>query len=103
LFKKLDVSPDDVALSELTTGKSHTHRLKAKATRAIQPLDKIRGFRSPGSSLGPGSWSEEIIPVPDMTDNRTIVELGMMNYNAYSEVGSPGWYDLEGHWNVVSY
>ncbi|KAK3828941.1 MAG: alpha/beta-hydrolase [Benniella sp.] len=100
LFKKLDVSPDDVALSELTTGKSHTHRLKAKATRAIQPLDKIQGFRSPGSSLGPGSWSEEIIAVPDITDNQTVVELGMMNYNAYTVVGSPGWYDLKGHWNV---
>lgn len=53
-------------------------------------------------SFGPDSYQREVVDAPDMTDKETIVQLSKMNYNSYTEVASPGWYDLEGNWNVVS-
>lgn len=53
-------------------------------------------------SFGPESYERELVNAPDMTDQETLVQLAKMNYNSYTEVASPGWYDLEGNWGVVS-
>jgi lipase ATG15 len=53
-------------------------------------------------SFGPDSYRREVVDAPDVTDKETIVQLSKMNYNSYTEVMSPGWYDLEGNWSVVS-
>ncbi|KAF9984387.1 putative lipase atg15, partial [Modicella reniformis] len=69
----------------------------------LKPRDqsyRSQGFRSPDASLGPGAWTKEIVPGPDIKNKDTVVQLAKMNYNAYTEVGTPGWYDLGGHWNV---
>ncbi|KAF9577578.1 putative lipase atg15, partial [Lunasporangiospora selenospora] len=106
LFRRKDISKRDVQLSELSSGQSLSHRLKVRATTSIKPRDqsfRSQGFRSAvqkDQSIGPESWSRQVVPAPDMSDKETIVQLGKMNYNSYTEVESPGWYDLEGHWKV---
>ncbi|KAF9918667.1 putative lipase atg15 [Lobosporangium transversale] len=105
LFRRMDLQPADVALAEQLTGESLAFQLKVTASSTLKPRDQTyrsQGFRSPGSSIGPGSWTKEIIAAPDVTDKETIIQLGMMNYNSYTEVASPGWYDLGGHWSVNS-
>ncbi|KAH7059683.1 Alpha/Beta hydrolase protein [Linnemannia elongata] len=131
LFRQLDLSPADILLSELLTGESLTHRLKVKTTTTIKPHEnqdddsvlsasasakgktkewrgkkRSQGFRSMGltedQSFGPDSYRREVVDAPDVTDKETIVQLSKMNYNSYTEVMSPGWYDLEGNWSVNS-
>ncbi|KAF9103449.1 putative lipase atg15 [Mortierella sp. GBA35] len=128
LFRQLDLSPADIFLSELITGESLTHRLKVKTTTTIKPKPgqgqdkdgdeasargvvfrgkrRSQGFRSMGlgedQSFGPDSFDREVVDAPDVTDKETIVQLSKMNYNSYTEVYSPGWYDLEGNWGVNS-
>ncbi|GJJ70822.1 lipase ATG15 [Entomortierella parvispora] len=79
-------------------------RKKQKKSKA--PRFRDQGFRSFGlmedQSFGPESWRREVIDAPDTTDKETIVQLSKMNYNSYTEVASPGWYDLEGNWSVNS-
>ncbi|KAG0275100.1 putative lipase atg15 [Linnemannia exigua] len=53
-------------------------------------------------SFGPDSYRREVVDAPDVTDKETVVQLSKMNYNSYTEVASPGWYDLEGNWGVNS-
>ncbi|KAG0215805.1 putative lipase atg15 [Mortierella sp. GBA30] len=123
LFRRMDLSRTDILLSELLTGESLSHRIKVKRTSTLKPkvplqqktdqegslsspVVRHQGFRSLGlsedQSFGPETWSREVIDAPDVTDKETIVQLSKMNYNSYTEVASPGWYDLEGHWNVNS-
>ncbi|KAF8979189.1 putative lipase atg15, partial [Entomortierella lignicola] len=105
LFRRLDVDENDLRLSELRSGNSHRHTLKVRATKTLKPLDQSyrnQGFRSFDTSIGPGSWTREVIAGPDIEDKDTIIELGKINYNSYMDLDSPGWYDLEGHWNVNS-
>ncbi|KAG0044953.1 putative lipase atg15, partial [Gryganskiella cystojenkinii] len=132
LSRRLDVSPIDLLLTELLTGESSTHQLKVKSTTTLRPRTKqdndndsagilykrppknaqqaphfrSQGFRSFGlsedQSFGPDSWTRAIIDAPDTTDKETIIQLSKMNYNSYTEVASPGWYDLEGNWGVNS-
>ncbi|KAF9586619.1 putative lipase atg15 [Lunasporangiospora selenospora] len=134
LFRKLDLSPIDIILSELLTGQDLTHRLKVKTTTTLTPRipddsdsdsDSVSGgrtqhnpsrsrprvsFRSKGfrsmrlqeQSFGPESYTKDLIRGPDVMDKDTLVQLAMMNYNSYTEVGSPGWYDLEDNWGVNS-
>jgi len=77
-----------------------------KPKKSKTPNFRGRGFRSLGlmedQSFGPESWTREVVDAPDTTDKETIVQLSKMNYNSYTEVASPGWYDLEGNWGVVS-
>ncbi|KAG0244843.1 putative lipase atg15 [Mortierella sp. GBA43] len=92
----LDLTHGDVALSELASGASHTHRVKVKATTALRPADpsyRKQGFRSPGMSLAPDFWTSEPIPAPDVTDKETVIQFAKLNYNAYSEVGDAGCVD----------
>lgn len=132
LFRQLDLSPVDILLTELLTGESLTHRVKVKTTTTIKPHEnqvddsvpsasalakgrtkewkgkrRSQGFRSMGltedQSFGPDSYRREVVDAPDVTDKETIVQLSKMNYNSYTEVASPGWYDLEGNWSVVSF
>ncbi|KAF9436770.1 putative lipase atg15 [Entomortierella beljakovae] len=105
LFRRLDLDPIDVRLSEIRGGKSHTHTLKVRATSAIQPRDKSfkgQGFRSFDTSIAPESWTREVIASPDIEDKDTVIQLAKMNYNSYTEIGSPGWYDLEDKWDLNS-
>ena len=105
LFKRMDVNLDDVAMSESLTGESLTHQLKVKATTTLKPRDQSyrnQGFRSLDTSISQESWTKETIPGPDITDKDTVLQLAKINYNSYTEVSSPGWYDLEGQWSVVS-
>ncbi|KAG0255245.1 putative lipase atg15 [Mortierella polycephala] len=105
LFRRMDLNPGDIRLSEQVTGHSHTHRLKVKATTTLKPRDQSyrnQGFRSFDQSIGPESWTKDVVAAPDTTDKETILQLAKMNYNSYTEVDSPGWYDLEGHWSVNS-
>ncbi|KAF9395938.1 putative lipase atg15 [Podila verticillata] len=106
LYRRLDVDPFDLLLTEILTGEPSTHRIKVKTTTTLKPkedpsLPRIRrqGFRSlttEDTSLGPESWTKELIDAPDITDKGTVVQLAKMNYNSYTQVASPGWYDLEG-------
>ncbi|KAG0057751.1 putative lipase atg15 [Gryganskiella cystojenkinii] len=103
----MDLSPIDVAFSELLTGQSLTHRLKVAEHTTLKPRDQTyrnQGFRSQqgDTSIGPESWTKTAIQGPDITDKETILQLAKMNYNSYTEVASPGWYDLEGKWDVNS-
>ncbi|KAG0327202.1 putative lipase atg15 [Dissophora globulifera] len=101
----MDLEAADVSLSEQLTGESLTHRIKVRATSTLKPRDQSprnQGFRSADTSIGPGSWMKEVIPGPDMEDKDTVLQFAKMNYNSYTEVASPGWYDLEGHWTVNS-
>ncbi|KAF9415674.1 putative lipase atg15 [Podila epigama] len=122
LYRRLDVSPVDLLLTELITGESSTHRIKVKTTTTLKPRDpdivskgsgsssaqsklKRQGFRAwttEDTSIGPESWTKEVVDAPDITDKDTIVQLSKINYNSYTEVASPGWYDLEGNWGVNS-
>ena len=102
----MDLSPFDVALSELLTGQALSHRLKVKEVTTLLPRDQTyrsQGFRSKDTSIGPESWTRTFVPGPDVTDKETVVQLSKMNYNSYTEVASPGWYDLEGNWGVVRF
>lgn len=54
-------------------------------------------------------WSnkEKLYPVqsfiPDVTDHPSILSLGEMSFNAYTELGKDGqWYDLGSEWRIVS-
>jgi putative lipase involved disintegration of autophagic bodies len=41
--------------------------------------------------------------LPDVTDHESVLALGYMSYNAYTELGGKGeWYDLGTEWRVVS-
>ncbi|KAF9191400.1 putative lipase atg15 [Haplosporangium sp. Z 767] len=112
LFRRLDLSRTDILLSELLTGESLTHKLKVKTTTTLKPRgEEFRSFRSRGframglnqdQSFGPESWTREVVDAPNVDDQETIVQLAKMNYNSYTEVASPGWYDLEGNWSVNS-
>lgn len=120
LFRQKDLRPTDVLLSEMLTGQALTHRIKTAQTTTLKPREdqqqiqqqgqgqkskkmRSQGFRSlDDTSLGPESWTRESVVAPDVTDRETIVQLAKMNYNSYTEVASPGWYDLEGNWSVVS-
>lgn len=119
LFRQKDLRPADVLLSEMLTGQALTHRIKTAQTTTLKPREdqqiaqqgqgqtskKVRsqGFRSlDETSLGPESWTRESVMAPDVTDRETILQLAKMNYNSYTEVATPGWYDLEGNWSVVS-
>ncbi|KAG0317382.1 putative lipase atg15 [Dissophora globulifera] len=119
LFRRLDVSPTDILLNELLTGESMTHSLKVKKTTTVKPHgEEFKSFRSKGfrgmaqqwqqsnqhepQSFGPGSWRREEVDAPDVADKETIVQLSKLNYNSYTEVASPGWYDLEDNWGVNS-
>ncbi|KAF9410116.1 putative lipase atg15 [Podila epigama] len=125
LFRQKDLHPEDVLLSEMLTGQSLTHRLRSVPTTTLKPRDtqqqqqqqqqqhpntfvRSQGFRSQGfrtngeTSIGPEAWTKETVAAPDVTDRETILQLAKMNYNSYTEVDSPGWYDLEGRWTVNS-
>ncbi|KAF9348451.1 putative lipase atg15 [Mortierella sp. AD094] len=112
LFRRLDISPEDILLNELLTGESMSHQVKVKKTTTVKPRgEEFKSFRSMGframgisqdQSFGPESWTREEVDAPDVTDKETIVQLSKMNYNSYTEVASPGWYDLEGNWGVNS-
>ncbi|KAI1319211.1 putative lipase atg15 [Mortierella claussenii] len=115
LFRRLDFSPADVLLNELLTGESLTHQVKVKTTTTVKPRGaqfksfRSKGFRALGTGLGlqeqsyaPSTWTRELVDAPDMTDKETVIQLSKMNYNSYTEVASPGWYDLEGNWGVNS-
>lgn len=42
--------------------------------------------------------------LPDVTDHASILSLGEMSYNAYTELGKDGqWYDLGSKWRIVSF
>jgi putative lipase involved disintegration of autophagic bodies len=42
-------------------------------------------------------------PVPDVSDHASVLALGEMSYNAYTELGKDGqWYDLGAKWRIVS-
>lgn len=47
-------------------------------------------------------WEEHEIRMPNTSDITTIGALARMSSNAYVEEGAANWWDLEGHWNVVS-
>lgn len=47
-------------------------------------------------------WEEHQIRMPNITDVNTIANLAKMASNAYVEQGAGSWWDLEGHFNVVS-
>ncbi|KAF9112150.1 putative lipase atg15 [Mortierella sp. AM989] len=89
-----------------------SHQVKVKKTTTIKPRgEQYKSFRSKGfravnlsqdQSFGPETWIREEVIAPDVTDKETIVQLSKMNYNSYTEVASPGWYDLEGNWGVNS-
>lgn len=112
LFRRLDPSRADLLLNEVLTGQSMSHRIKVKTTTTVKPKGEAfksfrsRGFRAMGiaqdQSFGPESYERHLVDAPDMMDQETLVQLGMMNYNSYTEVASPGWYDLEDNWGVVS-
>ncbi|KAG0032089.1 putative lipase atg15 [Podila clonocystis] len=119
LFRQKDLRPADVLLSEMLTGQALTHRIKTAQTTTLKPREnqqngqqgqgqnskkmRSQGFRSlDDTSLGPESWTRESVMAPDVTDRETILQLAKMNYNSYTEVASPGWYDLEGNWSVNS-
>ncbi|KAF9346941.1 putative lipase atg15, partial [Mortierella sp. NVP85] len=112
LFRRLDVSPAELFLNEVLTGESMTHRIKVKTTTTVKPKGeqfksfRSRGFRAMGinqdQSFGPESYERQLVNAPDVTDQETLVQLAKMNYNSYTEVASPGWYDLEGNWGVNS-
>ncbi|KAF9271718.1 putative lipase atg15 [Mortierella alpina] len=105
LFKRKDFRQGDLQASEQLTGESLSYRLKVKATRTLKPRDQSyrnQGFRTLDMSIGPESWTRQVIAAPDVTDKETILQLAKINYNSYTEVTSPGWYDLEGHWTVNS-
>ncbi|KAI8361630.1 Alpha/Beta hydrolase protein [Mortierella sp. GBAus27b] len=53
-------------------------------------------------SLAPDFWTSEPIPAPDVTDKETVIQFAKLNYNAYSEVGDAGWFDLGTNWTVNS-
>ncbi|KAG0344170.1 hypothetical protein BG004_004675, partial [Podila humilis] len=125
LFRQKDLRLTDVLLSEMLTGQSLTHRIKTAKTTTLKPKDEYnmhmnsiksnnnkqnrrkaseirsQGFRTfDDTSLGPESWTRETVSAPDVEDRETIIQLAKMNYNSYTEVASPGWYDLEGQWTV---
>ncbi|KAI1310511.1 putative lipase atg15, partial [Mortierella claussenii] len=105
LFKRLDIASEDMTRSGRLKEVSPTHRIKVKTTSTLKSSDKSYrnlGLRSLGRSLGPRSWAKELIAGPDITDKETVLQFAKMNYNSYTEVANPGWYDLEGHWNVNS-
>ncbi|KAF8940889.1 Alpha/Beta hydrolase protein [Dissophora ornata] len=113
LFRRLDLSPTDILLSELITGESLSHQVKVKTTTTLKPRgEEFKSFRSKGfralglsqreQSFGPESWTREVVETPDVMDKETIVQLAKMNYNSYTEVASPGWYDIEDNWGVNS-
>ncbi|KAF9569508.1 putative lipase atg15 [Mortierella alpina] len=105
LFRRKDFSQGDLQASEQLTGESLSYRLKVKATRTLKPRDQSyrnQGFRTLDMSIGPESWTRQTIAAPDVRDKETILQLAKINYNSYTEVNSPGWYDLEGHWTVNS-
>ncbi|KAF9990092.1 putative lipase atg15 [Mortierella antarctica] len=104
LFKRKDFSQGDLQASEQLTGEPLSHRVKVKATRTLKPRDQSyrnQGFRTLDMSIGPESWTRQVIAAPDVRDKETILQLAKINYNSYTEVASPGWYDLEGHWTVA--
>lgn len=105
LFRRMDLEASDIQRSELLTGESLVHRVKVKGTTTLKPRDQSyrnQGFRSFDTSIGPESWTKQVVPAPDVTDKESVLQLSKMNYNSYTEVASPGWYDLEGNWSVVS-
>jgi hypothetical protein len=106
LFRRMDLEASDIQRSELLSGQSLVHQVKVKGTTTLKPRDQSyrnQGFRSFDTSIGPESWTKEVVPAPDVTDKESVLQLSKMNYNSYTEVASPGWYDLEGNWSVVSY
>ena len=48
------------------------------------------------------SWDEDEVIGPDVEKRDTLLELAKMTNNAYVEPDDPAWYDLGGHWDVVS-
>ncbi|KAG0302383.1 putative lipase atg15 [Linnemannia gamsii] len=105
LFRRMDLEASDIQRSELLSGQSLVHQVKVKGTTTLKPRDQSyrnQGFRSFDTSIGPESWTKEVVPAPDVTDKESVLQLSKMNYNSYTEVASPGWYDLEGNWSVNS-
>ncbi|KAG0206852.1 putative lipase atg15 [Mortierella sp. GBA30] len=105
LFRRRDIDQRDIRASELLTGQSLRHDIKVKTTTTLKPRDQSyrnQGFRTFDMSIGPESWTRQVIPAPDVTDKETVLQLAKINYNAYNEATSPDWYDLEGHWTVNS-
>ncbi|KAF9148074.1 putative lipase atg15 [Linnemannia schmuckeri] len=105
LFRRMDLEASDIQQSELLTGESLVHRIKVRGTTTLKPRDQSyrnQGFRSFDTSIGPESWTKQVVPAPDVTDKESVLQLSKMNYNSYTEVASPGWYDLEGNWSVNS-
>ncbi|KAF9942382.1 putative lipase atg15 [Modicella reniformis] len=106
------MSRTEIFLNEGLMGESMTHRIKVKTTTTVKPKgEQFKSFRSKGfrgmhisedQSFGPESYVRQLINAPDVTDRETLVQLAKMNYNSYTEVASPGWYDLEGNWGVNS-
>ncbi|KAG0238367.1 putative lipase atg15 [Actinomortierella wolfii] len=106
LFRRKDISTQDRFLSEMLTGESLSHQFKVRTTTTLKPRDqsyRSQGFRFlKDQSIAPGSWTKETIDAPDVMDKDTLIQLAKLNYNSYTEVASPGWYDLEGKWSVNS-
>jgi putative lipase involved disintegration of autophagic bodies len=43
-------------------------------------------------------------PVPNVSDHASVLALGEMSFNAYTELGKDGqWYDLGAKWRIVSF
>ncbi|KAG0263485.1 putative lipase atg15 [Actinomortierella ambigua] len=103
----MDIGRQDRYAYEMLTGESLSHSIQVRTTTTLKPRDqsyRSQGFRSlsKDQSIGPGSWTQEVIDAPDMMSKDTLLQLAKLNYNAYTEVASPGWYDLEGKWSVNS-
>ncbi|KAG5350761.1 hypothetical protein C0989_009351 [Termitomyces sp. Mn162] len=47
----------------------------------------------------PLEWKDEVIPGPDVTRRKTLLQLAKMTYNSYAASGQSDWYDLGSGWN----
>lgn len=45
-------------------------------------------------------WGDDEIPMPDLTDRSTVLELAKIAGNAYSRPDSKNWYSIDNRWNA---
>ena len=94
------------ALSDPSGSTKTTYSIQTSPTKTYRPSSFVSFSNARLRSLQFGEnewvdWEEDEIMGPNVESRESLLELAKMMNNAYIEPDEPGWYGLNGTWNVV--